>query len=91
MFLLCSIITLELLTALVAVLGNAILDEEGAIVLVVVDKVVSAYPTSTVWGFTANEGKEDMTGLVTFGVIEVVPVAKSEHVRGVLMTTANEV
>ena len=84
-----SIITPELPTALVAMLGDAVLDEEGAVVLVVVDEVVGADVTCTVRGFSADEGKKGMAGLVAFGVIEFDPVPKSKHVT--LMTPANKV
>ena len=71
--------------------GDVILDEEGAVALVVVDKVVGAYPTGTVWRFSADEGKENMAGLVALRVVKLVPVPKTKHVTGILMSPSDKV
>ena len=49
------------------------------------DEVVGAEAAHTVWGCSADVGKEDVTSLVASGILKPVPVSESEHVAAVIV------
>ena len=49
------------------------------------DEVVGAEAAHTVWGCSADVGKEDLTSLVASGILKSVPVSESDHVAAVIV------
>ena len=74
----------ELLAAVIAVLGDDVL--EGAVM--VGDEGVGAEAAHAVWGCAADVGEEDVTSLVAAGILELVPVSDPEHITVCLVCSA---
>ena len=72
------IVKFEFLAAVMAMLGDAVLVGEGA--LVVGDEGVGAGLAHAVRGGAAEGGSEDMASLVVTRVFEFIPSAHSKHV-----------